>query len=38
MVMAKIYRHGDGWKLNAIGEPATGRTLRDLLPAVLAHA
>jgi tellurium resistance protein TerZ len=38
MIMAKLYRHGNGWKLNAIGEPAHGRTLRDLLPAVLAQA
>jgi tellurium resistance protein TerZ len=38
MVMAKLYRHASGWKLNAIGEPASGRTLRDLLPAVIAHA
>jgi tellurium resistance protein TerZ len=38
LVMVKLYRQGNGWKLNAIGEPVQGRTLRDLLPAVLAHA
>ncbi|WP_018653617.1 TerD family protein [Actinomadura flavalba] len=38
MVMARIYRQGDGWKLNAIGEPAAGRTVQDMLPAVAAHA
>jgi len=37
-VMAKLYRHQGGWKLNAIGEPTSGRTLRDLLPAVLSYA
>jgi tellurium resistance protein TerZ len=38
MVMAKVYRHETAWKMNAIGEPTTGRTLRDMLPAVMAHA
>jgi len=38
MVMAKLYRHGGGWKMNAIGEPAQGRTFQDMLPAIAAHA
>lgn len=36
-VMAKVYRHGGGWKMAAIGENASGRTFTDLLPAVTAH-
>ncbi|MCZ2526615.1 TerD family protein [Streptomyces sp. NPDC059506] len=36
-VMAKVYRHGDGWKMAAIGEPASGRTFQDLMPAIAAH-
>ncbi|MFC0037233.1 TerD family protein [Actinomadura rayongensis] len=38
LVMARLYRHGTGWKMNAIGEPGQGQTLRDLLPAIAAHA
>ena len=38
MIMARLYRHGDGWKMAAIGEPADGRTFRDMLPAIAAHA
>lgn len=36
-IMAKIYRHNDGWKMGAIGEPAHGRTFQDLVPAISAH-
>ncbi|ROO86326.1 tellurium resistance protein TerZ [Actinocorallia herbida] len=38
MVMARIYRNGDAWKMNAIGEPAMGRTFQDILPTLSAHA
>lgn len=38
MVMAKLYRHGNGWKMNAIGEPCQGRTFQDMLPVIAAHA
>ncbi|WP_018655406.1 TerD family protein [Actinomadura flavalba] len=38
MIMAKLYRHGDGWKLNAIGEPGQGRTFQDMFPSIAAHA
>jgi len=38
MVMAKLYRHNGGWKMNAIGEPAQGRTFQDMLPVIAAHA
>jgi tellurium resistance protein TerZ len=37
MVMAKLYRHNDEWKMHAIGEPAAGRTFQDLLPAIGPH-
>ncbi|MDR2137471.1 MAG: TerD family protein, partial [Synergistaceae bacterium] len=30
MIMAKVYRHNDEWKMQAIGEPANGKTFQDL--------
>ena len=38
MVMAKVYRHNDEWKMHAIGEIASGRTFHDLMPAITPHA
>lgn len=32
--MAKVRRGAGGWEMKAIGEPATGRTFQDLLPAI----
>lgn len=34
LVMSKLYRHNNAWKMQAIGEPAAGRTFHDLLPAL----
>ncbi len=34
MVMAKVYRHNNEWKMHAIGENASGKTFQDLLPAI----
>jgi len=36
-IMAKVYRHGDEWKMHAIGENGTGRTIENLLPQILPH-
>jgi tellurium resistance protein TerZ len=36
-IMAKVYRAGSGWQMAAIGEPATGRTFKDLMPAISSH-
>ncbi|WP_375489561.1 TerD family protein [uncultured Jatrophihabitans sp.] len=36
-IMAKVARDGSGWSMTAIGQPASGRTFRDLLPAIAAH-
>ncbi|MBB2988455.1 TerD family protein [Terracoccus luteus] len=36
-VMAKVTRDGSGWAMTAIGAPASGRTFRDLLPAIGQH-
>ncbi|MET9395647.1 TerD family protein [Streptomyces sp. NPDC006624] len=36
-IMAKVHRSGGGWQMKAIGEPATGRTFQDLLPAISPH-
>ena len=33
-IMAKVSRDGAGWSMTALGVPATGRTFRDLLPAI----
>lgn len=38
MVMARLYRHGDGWKMNAVGEPCHGRTFEDMLPTIAGLA
>lgn len=34
MIMAKLYRHNNEWKMHAIGETARGRTYVDLLPSI----
>lgn len=34
MIMCKVYRHNGQWKMAAIGVPASGRTVRDLLPTI----
>lgn len=33
-IMAKVSRDGAGWSMTAIGNPASGRTFHDLLPAI----
>ncbi len=33
-VMAKVFRDGNGWSMQAIGQIANGRTFHDLLPIV----
>ena len=38
MIMAKVYRHNDEWKMHAIGETASGRTFHDLMPAITPYA
>jgi tellurium resistance protein TerZ len=36
-VMAKLYRHNNEWKMQAIGEYAQGRTFQDLMPMMSAY-
>ncbi|MDQ2757081.1 MAG: TerD family protein [Actinomycetota bacterium] len=36
-IMAKVTREGGAWAMTAIGAPASGRTFKDLLPAIAAH-
>ncbi|ULH14363.1 TerD family protein [Deinococcus sp. KNUC1210] len=31
-VMARVYRDGGGWNMQALGLPSTGRTFQDMLP------
>jgi tellurium resistance protein TerZ len=33
-IMAKVTRDGAGWSMTALGIPASGRTFRELLPAM----
>ena len=35
--MAKLYRHGDEWKMHAIGEIGNGRTFEELMPQITPH-
>ncbi len=35
-IMAKVYRHNGEWKMHAIGENATGRTINDLFKPITA--
>lgn len=37
MVMAKVYRHNNEWKMHAIGETGLGRTFEELLPQIKPH-
>lgn len=32
IIMAKVYRHNGEWKMHAIGEPASGRTVDEMIP------
>jgi tellurium resistance protein TerZ len=34
MIMAKVYREGNTWRMQAIGEGGQGRTALDLVPAL----
>jgi tellurium resistance protein TerZ len=36
-LMAKLYRHNGEWKMHAIGENGTGRTIDDLMPQITQH-
>lgn len=36
-IMAKVSRSGGGWIMTAIGAIASGRTFKDLLPAIQPH-
>ncbi|SDX67042.1 tellurium resistance protein TerZ [Allochromatium warmingii] len=37
MIMAKVYRHNNEWKMHAIGEVGQGRTFDQLLPQIQPH-
>lgn len=37
LIVAKIYRHNDEWKLHAIGENANGITFQDIMPNIVPH-
>lgn len=37
MIMAKVYRHNNEWKMHAIGEVGQGQTPEKLLPQIQAH-
>ena len=37
MIMAKVYRHNDEWKMHAIGANVNGRTFQEIVPHVLPY-
>jgi tellurium resistance protein TerZ len=37
MIMAKVYRHNNEWKMHAIGETGQGRTYDQLLPQLQSY-
>ena len=37
MLMAKIYRHNNEWKMHAIGENCSGKTFENLMPIMRAN-
>ncbi|QYF94406.1 TerD family protein [Massilia sp. PAMC28688] len=36
-IMSKVYRHNGEWKMHAIGENGSGRTIEDLVSQIKAH-
>jgi tellurium resistance protein TerZ len=34
LVMARLYRHNDEWKMHAIGQAAEGHTVEELIPVI----
>lgn len=36
IIMAKIYRHNGGWKMQMIDEYLNGRTYKELIPSIIA--
>ena len=37
LVLAKLYRHNNDWKMQAIGEVGTGKTFTELLPKIVDY-
>lgn len=37
LIIAKIYRHNNEWKMHAIGESTQGRTFDQIIPHVIPH-
>ncbi len=37
LIIAKIYRHNNEWKMHAIGESTHGRTFDQIIPHVIPH-
>jgi len=36
-IMAKVYRHNNEWKMHAIGDPVSGRTIEQLIPNIIPY-
>ncbi|MDR1040060.1 MAG: TerD family protein [Deltaproteobacteria bacterium] len=36
MIMAKVYRHNNEWKMAALGQQTDGRTINELIPGMVA--
>jgi len=37
LLMTKLYRHDNEWKVQALGEHCHGRTVQDLVPTIQSH-
>lgn len=38
MIVASVFREGNGWSMKAIGEPCTGKTVQDITHLMVNHA
>lgn len=36
MIMAKLYKHNGEWKMAAIGKPADGKTVKEIMPSIIS--
>ena len=35
LIIAKVYRHNGAWKMSALGEACNGKTIQEMIPAIL---
>lgn len=37
LIIAKVYRHNNAWKMSALGESCNGKTIQEIVPHILPH-